>query len=61
MAVPVNKRGENTLEVWLKAVDLVKYTMEITANTKNFPGRYRAMTDPAKLERYWKTLTKELI
>lgn len=36
MAVPVNKRGENTLEVWLKAVDL------------------------AKLERYWKTLTKEL-
>lgn len=45
MAVPVNKRGENTLEVWLKAVDLAKYTMEITANTKNFPGRYRAMTD----------------
>lgn len=45
MAVPVNKRGENTLEVWLKAVDLAKYTMEITANTKNFPGRYRVMTD----------------
>lgn len=45
MSVPVGKRKENTLEVWLKAVDLAKYTMEITASTKNFPGRYRAMTD----------------
>ncbi len=45
MAVPVGKRGENTLEVFLKAVDLAKYTMEITANTKNFPGRYRPFID----------------
>ena len=45
MTVPVGKRGENTLEVWLKAVELAKYTMEITANTKSFPGRYRPMTD----------------
>lgn len=45
MSVPVGKRGENTLEVWLKAVDLAKYTMEITANTKSFPGRYRPMVE----------------
>lgn len=45
MSVPVGKRGENTLEVWLAAVDLARYTMEITSNTKNFPGRFRPMTD----------------
>lgn len=44
-SVPVGKRGENKLEVWLKAVDLAKYTMEITANTKNFPGRYRPVVE----------------
>ena len=45
MTVPVGKRGENILEVWLKAVELAKYTMEITANTKSFPGRYRPMVE----------------
>lgn len=45
MSVPVGKRGKNTLEVWMKAVELAKYTMEITANTKNFPGRYRPMVE----------------
>lgn len=44
MSVPVGKRGENTLEVWQKAVRLAKYTMEITSNKKNFPARYDAMT-----------------
>lgn len=45
MSVPAGKRGENQMEVWMEAVALAKYTMEITSNTKNFPGRYRAMTD----------------
>lgn len=44
MSVPVGKRGENTLEVWLEAVDLAKYTMEITSNKKNFPSRFDEMT-----------------
>ena len=43
MSVPVGKRSKNKLEVWMKAVDLAKYTMQITANTRNFPGRYRTM------------------
>ena len=30
--------------VWLKAVELAKYTMEITSNKSNFPARYDAMT-----------------
>lgn len=45
MSVPVGKRGENTLEVWQEAVKLCKYTMEITANKKNFPGRYAPMVN----------------
>lgn len=40
----MNKRGENTLQVWLDAVALARYTMEITANKKNFPARYDEMT-----------------
>lgn len=45
MSVPVGKRGKNKNELWLKSVDLVKYTVEITSNTKNFPGRYRSIVD----------------
>lgn len=44
MSVPVGQRGENTMQVWLDAVALAKYTMEITSNKKNFPSRYDAMT-----------------
>lgn len=43
MSVPKGKRKINKLEVWLSAVDLAKYTMEITSNTNNFPGKYRCM------------------
>lgn len=45
MGVPEGKRKENRLEVWLAAVRLTKYTMEITSNKRSFPGRYGAMTD----------------
>ena len=40
MSVPVFKRKENLLEVIVKAKELAVYTLNITANPKNFPKEY---------------------
>ena len=40
MSVPVSKRKENRLEVIVKAKELAVYTLNITANPKNFPKEY---------------------
>ena len=45
MAVPVSKRSKNPFEVWLAAVNLTRYTMEITSNHKTFRDRYNAMVE----------------
>lgn len=41
MAVPKYKRRKGDFGVITKAEALVKYTLEITSNEKNFPKRYR--------------------
>lgn len=40
MAVPVGQRSENKLEVLERAQKYAIHLIEITANTKNFPGRF---------------------
>ena len=61
------------MQVWLDAVALARYTMEITANKKSFPARYDETTAniinylrrncsgrgaPRKAEKHWQTLTE---
>lgn len=41
MSVPKYKRRKGDFGVITKAEALVKYTLEITSNEKNFPKRYR--------------------
>lgn len=41
MSVPKHKRRKGTFDVITNAEALVKYTLEITSNEKNFPKRYR--------------------
>lgn len=45
MSVPVGKRGTNKLDVFVKAEQLAKHTIELTNNKKNFPGRYQKVID----------------
>ena len=40
MAVPAGQRSENKLEVLERAQKYAIHLIEITANTKNFPGRF---------------------
>lgn len=40
MAVPAGQRSENRLEVLERAQKYAIHLIEITANTKNFPGRF---------------------
>lgn len=41
MSVPVNQRTHGKLEVCVKAHDLCCYTLQITANKKNFTQEYQ--------------------
>ena len=41
MSVPKHLRRKGNFDVITKAEALVKYTLEITSNEKNFPKRYR--------------------
>ena len=41
MSVRVKDRKENKLEVFLKALDLLKYTLKITQNEKVFKQEYK--------------------
>jgi hypothetical protein len=41
MSVPKHLRRSGKFEVITRAESLVKYTLEITTNEKNFPKRYR--------------------
>ena len=45
MSVPVSQRGENRLEVFIKARELATYTATVCGNTETFPGRYKAITN----------------
>lgn len=46
MAVPVGERKESKLEVFVQALDLVMYTLQITKNEKIFLPEYqRQVTD----------------
>ena len=40
MAVPAGQRSENKLEVLERAQRFAIHLIEVTANTKNFPGRF---------------------
>ncbi len=40
MAVPAGQRSDNKLEVLERAQKYAIHLIEITANTKNFPGRF---------------------
>lgn len=44
MSVPVSQRGEGKLEAFTAATDLIKYTLQITANEKVFLPKYRSTT-----------------
>ena len=41
MSVPYGKRRQGTLKVLLDAANLAAYTINLTANEKHFPKRYR--------------------
>lgn len=41
MSVVKSKRGENDLNLVIKANELATYTIKIASNEKNFPKRYR--------------------
>jgi hypothetical protein len=43
MSVPVGKRSKSKLEVYVKALELAKYTLLICGNEKHFPKRDRWM------------------
>ena len=40
MAVPAGQRSENKLEVLERAQRFAIHLIDVTANTKNFPGRF---------------------
>lgn len=50
MSVPKGKRKENKLDVYLRAQDLAKYTLEILSNKKNFPARHQSVIDRLEAE-----------
>lgn len=45
MSVPVGQRTENTLEVLVRADELVAHTVKIMANEKVFDPKYSALAD----------------
>jgi hypothetical protein len=44
MTVPVSQRGENKMDVFVKAERLVQHTLHITSNTNVFDVRYGYLT-----------------
>lgn len=45
MSVSVNRRGEQKLEVFMRAQGLTDYTLQITTNQKVFSPRFKVLTE----------------